>query len=105
MATEAQLVRQRAQRRLARQVRSGYQRQFPFGQRARQSHEAYLANLLEHPEQITEADKKVLAARASEAYWQDKKPGSHPRARREYKQWDEFFYHGSATDNREYGEG
>lgn len=98
--------RARAQRRLAKQLRSGYQRQLgPQTRRARQANEAYLNHLLEHPEDITEADKKMLARRASYAEWQQRKPGTHPGANPRWATWDEFFYHGSAGDNTDYGEG
>lgn len=98
--------RQRAQRRLAKQVRSGYQRQFePQTRRARRTHEEYLNHLLEHPEDIREQDKPMLARRAAWAEWEQKKPGSHPGANSRWATWDEFFYHGSAGDNVEYGQG
>jgi hypothetical protein len=99
--------RARAQRRLARQVRQGYQRQFePQTRRARTTREAYVEHLLNHPEDITERDKKDLARLASYAEWKDRtggkvRPGANPR----WATWSEFFYHGSAGENVEYGEG
>lgn len=61
--------------------------------KARQTHHEYLQMLLDHPDAITDRDKKMLARQASYAYWENKEPGRHPNVDSRYEAWSEFFYH------------